>query len=93
MRERHCERFLNKEFHSDRIYSPVPSVVEEVQVFGNILRSIAEEGEMCFLDLITLRFTIDLIGRTTLDSLLQIQYNALADSMLAKLAAKIPMLR
>ena len=57
---------FNKGFHSDRIMSLVPGMVQEVLVYIETLRSLAEKNEICFLDPITLRFTIDMIGKTIL---------------------------
>ncbi|OAX82916.1 hypothetical protein ACJ72_02723 [Emergomyces africanus] len=78
---------FNKAFHSDRIMSFVPGMVEEVLVYAETLRGLAETREMCFLDPITLRFAIDLIGKSILNSSLGAQrgYNALADGMLSQI--------
>lgn len=57
---------FNKAFHSDRVMSLVPDIVQEVLVYAQTLRGLAETGELCFLDPITLRFTIDVIGKTIL---------------------------
>ncbi|KAH8698046.1 sterigmatocystin biosynthesis P450 monooxygenase StcS [Phaeosphaeriaceae sp. PMI808] len=78
---------FNKGFHSERMYSLVPSMVEEVQVFARTLRGLAEKGEVCFLDPITLRFMIDMIGKTALNTSLHAQtgYNTLADGMLSQI--------
>lgn len=57
---------FNKAFHSDRVMSLVPGIVQEVLVYAQTLRGLAETGELCFLDPITLRFTIDVIGKTIL---------------------------
>lgn len=57
---------FNKGFHSERIMSLVPGIVQEVQVYAETLHGLAAKGQMCFLDPITLRFTIDMIGKTIL---------------------------
>lgn len=44
----------------------VPSMVEETMTYVKTLRGYAERREMCFLDPVTLRFMIDMIGRTML---------------------------
>ncbi|KAL5377601.1 hypothetical protein DPSP01_009655 [Paraphaeosphaeria sporulosa] len=77
---------FNKGFHSERMYSLVTSMVEEVQVFATDLRGYAARGEICLLDPLTLRFAIDVIGRTVLNTSLHAQtgYNELADSMLSQ---------
>jgi len=78
---------FNKGFDSDHMYSLVPNMVEEVKVFAQTLQNIAVKEELCFLDPTTLRFTIDMIGRTVLNASLKAQtgYNALADGMLSQL--------
>lgn len=57
---------FNKGFHGDRIMSLVPGIVEETLVYAATLRDLAKKDEMCYLDLITLRYTIDMIGKTIL---------------------------
>jgi cytochrome P450 len=78
---------FNKGFHSERMYGLVPSMLDEIRVFAEKLRDYAAKDELCFLDPITLRFTIDMIGRTVLNSSLNAQsgYNALADGMLSQI--------
>ena len=76
-----------KGFHSDRINSLVPGMVQEALTYAKTLRDVAKKGEMTFLEPITLRFTIDMIGKTILNSSLGAQtgYNALADGMLSQI--------
>jgi cytochrome P450 len=57
---------FNKGFHSDHINSLVPGIIEEVSVYTEILRAAAKKGEMLFLEPLTLRFMIDVIGKTIL---------------------------
>jgi cytochrome P450 len=78
---------FNKGFQNEYIMSIVPSMVEETMVYAETLCGLAAAGTMCFLDPITLRFAIDMIGRTILNSSLGAQrgYNALADSMLSQI--------
>lgn len=78
---------FNKGFHSDRMYGLVPGMLDEVQVFVEVLRKHALKDELCYLEPLTLRFMIDMIGRTVLDTSLhaQVAYNALADSMLSQI--------
>lgn len=77
---------FNKAFHSEHMYSLVPSMAEETQVFAKTLRRLVDRG-ICFLDPVTLRFTIDLIGRTVMNTPLGAQtgYNTLADGMLSQI--------
>jgi len=77
---------FNKGFHGDRIMSLVPGMVEETKVYAETLKDLAEKGEMCFLDPLTLRFAIDVIGKMILNSSLGSQrgYNPLADGMLGQ---------
>jgi len=75
---------FNKGFRGDLMYSLVPHIVEEVQVFSNTLRGLAQKNEMAFLDPITLRFKIDVIGKTVLNAKINAQmgYNIIADTFL-----------
>jgi len=57
---------FNKGFHSEHIYSLVPGMIEEVGVYANTLRAAAKKGEMMFLEPLTLRFMIDVIGKAVL---------------------------
>ena len=57
---------FSKGFHSERIMSLVPGIVEETSIYAETLRGLAEKGEMCFLDPVTQRFTIDMIGKNIL---------------------------
>jgi cytochrome P450 len=57
---------FNKGFHSDRINSLVPGIVQETMVYANTLRTLAKKGELVLMESITLRFTIDVIGKTIL---------------------------
>lgn len=79
---------FNKGFTSERMYSLVPGMIEEVQVYADNLRNLAAKNEICYLEPITLRFTLDMIGRTVLNTSLNAQreYNALADGMLSQLS-------
>ncbi|KAM7222488.1 sterigmatocystin biosynthesis P450 monooxygenase [Rhypophila decipiens] len=83
---------FNKGFQADRILSLVPAMVQETQVYADTLRALAAKGEMCFLEPVTLRFTIDMIGKTVLNTTLGAQkgYNALADGMLSQLRWHAP---
>lgn len=57
---------FSKGFGSDHILSLVPGMVREASVYCEILRSLAQQGDMFYLDPTTLRFTMDLIGKTIL---------------------------
>ncbi|KAK4213585.1 sterigmatocystin biosynthesis P450 monooxygenase StcS [Rhypophila decipiens] len=78
---------FNKGFQGDHIMSFVPAMVQETMVYAETLSKAAAKGEICFLDPITLRFTIDMIGRTILNINLGAQkgHNVLADSMLSQI--------
>ncbi|MCJ1310707.1 hypothetical protein MMC25_004373 [Agyrium rufum] len=62
-------------------------MVDETAVYCETLMQMARKGEMFYLDLTTLRFTIDVIGKTILNAHLGAQhgYNTLADCMLNQL--------
>jgi cytochrome P450 len=78
---------FNKGFQSDRMYSLVPSMVQETQVFAGTLRGLAKKGIICSLDPIILRFMIDIIGKTAMNTSLHTQagYNPLSDGMLSQI--------
>ena len=57
---------FSKGFSSDHVLSLVPGMVDETLVYCDTLRSLARQGDMFFLDTTTLRFTIDVIGKTIL---------------------------
>ncbi|KAL9594371.1 MAG: hypothetical protein Q9219_007065 [cf. Caloplaca sp. 3 TL-2023] len=78
---------FSKAFSAENIVSLVPHIVEETLVYRDTLRGLAKQGAMFHLDLITLRFTIDVIGKTILNAQLQAQkgYNTLADCMLSQI--------
>ena len=61
---------FSKGFSNDHILSLVPGIVKETVVYSETLRSLARKGEMFYLDTLTLRFTMDIIGRTILYLLL-----------------------
>ncbi|KAF2870279.1 sterigmatocystin biosynthesis P450 monooxygenase StcS [Massariosphaeria phaeospora] len=79
---------FNKGFHNVRTMSLVPGIVEETLTYAETLRGLAAKGEMCFLEPVTLRFTIDMIGKNVLNTSLGAQrgYNPLADGMLSTLS-------
>ncbi|KAF2114036.1 sterigmatocystin biosynthesis P450 monooxygenase StcS [Lophiotrema nucula] len=78
---------FNKGFHSDRIMSLVPNMIEETATYANVLRGIAAKGEMVLLEPFTLKFTVDIIGKNVLNTSLRSQggYNPLADGMMSTL--------
>jgi hypothetical protein len=55
-----------KGFSEQHIFSLVPGIVKETKVYMETLRGLARKGEMFSLDTTTLRFTMDMIGRTIL---------------------------
>ncbi len=57
---------FNKGFSSDHILSLVPGMAQQTSVYCNTLRMLAREGDLFYLDPTTLRFTMDLIGKTIL---------------------------
>ena len=57
---------FNKGFSSDNLSSFVPGMVEETVKYRDTLMSLAQSGKLFQLDSVTLRFTIDFIGRTVL---------------------------
>ncbi len=57
---------FNKGFSPDHILSLVPGMAKETSVYCSTLRKFAQKGDLVQLDPTTLRFTMDLIGRTIL---------------------------
>ena len=57
---------FNKGFSTEQVTNLVPHVLRETEVYKEILRGLARNEEMFYLDLITLRFTMDVIGQTIL---------------------------
>jgi cytochrome P450 len=57
---------FSKGFNTEHILSLVPGMVKETLVYSETLRSLASKGDMFFLDTTTLRFTMDMIGKTIL---------------------------
>ena len=55
-----------KGFSTEHVTSLVPHVLRETKVYKERLRKLAREGEMFYLDLVTLRFMSDVMGRTIL---------------------------
>ncbi|MCJ1420219.1 hypothetical protein MMC32_006576 [Xylographa parallela] len=78
---------FNPAFSAANLLTQVPHMVEETLVYRKVLESHAKSGDMFQLDNTTLRFTLDLIGRSVLDTRLHAQegYNALADALLSQI--------
>lgn len=57
---------ISKAFSADQNLSLVPGMVDKTLVYMDILRALSLKNWMFYLDPKTLRFTIDVIGRTIL---------------------------
>lgn len=57
---------FNKGFNAEHTLSLIPGIIKETLVYSETLRDFARKGEMFYLDTTTMRFIMDLIGRTTL---------------------------
>jgi len=57
---------FSKAFSTEHVLSLIPEMVDETMVYSETLRRLAEEKKLFHLDLVTLRFTIDVIGKTIL---------------------------
>ena len=55
-----------KGFSTEQVTSLVPHVLKETKVYKETLRELARKEEMFYLDLVTLRFMSDVMGRTVL---------------------------
>ncbi|KAL8833872.1 MAG: hypothetical protein Q9170_004049 [Blastenia crenularia] len=80
-------QIFNKGFSNDQTTNMVSHVLKETEVYKKTLRRFAKQEKMVFLDLVTLRFTMDVIGQTILNVSLGAQqgYNVLADSMMSQI--------
>ncbi|KAI4193837.1 MAG: hypothetical protein LQ348_002763 [Seirophora lacunosa] len=78
---------FNKGFSTEQVTNLVPHVIHETEVYKDRLRDLAKSETFFYLDLITLRFTMDVIGRTILNAPLGAQkgYSVLADSMMSQI--------
>ncbi len=57
---------FTKGFSPDHILSLVPGIVDDTLVYRDTLQDLARKKTMFHLDLVTLRFTIDAIGKAIL---------------------------
>ena len=57
---------FNKAFSAEHVLSLVPDMIDETLVYSETLQKHSKEEKMFYLDLTTLRFTIDVIGKTIL---------------------------
>ena len=88
---KHWRAVFNKGFSTEVISSLVPSMIEATVTYQDILKDLALEGELFQLDPVTLRFTLDFIGKTVMNaSLGQREDNILADSMLSQISWLAP---
>ncbi|KAH9224746.1 sterigmatocystin biosynthesis P450 monooxygenase StcS [Leptodontidium sp. 2 PMI_412] len=78
---------FNKGFSAEHFLSLVPSMVKETIVYAQTFRDLAQKGEMFSLDSTSLRYVMDVIGRTILNAELGSQrgHNTLADCMISQI--------
>ena len=57
---------FNKGFSTEHTISLVPAMITTTSIYSNTLRKLAQKGDMFSLDKITLRFTMDLVGKIIL---------------------------
>ena len=57
---------FNKAFSAEHVLSLVPDMIDETLAYSETLQKHSKEEKMFYLDLTTLRFTIDVIGKTIL---------------------------
>ena len=74
---------FNSGFSAGYILQQTPHIVDEAEVYVEVLREHARHGDMFSLDDVTCWYTMDIIGAVTLDSRLQSQrqHNPLATAM------------
>ncbi|TEY37144.1 hypothetical protein BOTCAL_0529g00010 [Botryotinia calthae] len=59
---------FNKAINNEHFQKLVPGMVKQIEVYKDILREHAEKSDMFYLDTTTLRFTMDLIGKTIMNT-------------------------
>ena len=57
---------FSKGFSTENVTNLVPHVLRETQVYKERLKNLARKKEMFYLDLVTLRFMVDVMGMTLL---------------------------
>ena len=57
---------FSKGFSTEHVTNLVPHVLSETELYKERLRDLARKGEMFYLDLVTLRFMVDVMGQTIL---------------------------
>ncbi len=57
---------FSKGFNSNNFVSQLPGMIEEAKIYVKSLRDLALKGEMFYLDLVSLRFMMVMIGKTLL---------------------------
>ena len=57
---------FNRGFSTEHVTNLVPQVLRETEVYKERLKDLASKREMFYLDLVTLRFMVDVMGRTIL---------------------------
>ena len=88
---KHWRAVFNKGFSTEVLSSLIPGMIEATETYCDILRDLASKGELFQLDPVTLRFTLDFIGKTVMNaSLGQKESNVLADSMLSQISWLAP---
>ena len=78
---------FNPGFSASHLMQLVPLIVEETEIFCQVLAEKAEKGERFLMEGVTTRLTIDIISRITLDHKLgsQRQSNELADAFISQI--------
>lgn len=74
---------FNPGFSLSHIMTLVPSIVEEMMIFKNILQAHAEKGDIFHLEEMSLNLTIDIIGRVVMDHKFnsQLAYNDMTSAL------------
>ena len=57
---------LSKGFNNEHFVSHLPGMIKETKIYAETLRNFARKEEMFYLDLVSLRFMMDMIGKTLL---------------------------
>jgi hypothetical protein len=57
---------ISKGFNNEHFNPHLAGMIEEVKTYAETLRVLAGNGQMFYLDLVTLRFIMDIIGKTLL---------------------------
>ncbi|KAB5570736.1 cytochrome P450 [Coniochaeta sp. 2T2.1] len=85
---KHWRNNFNPGFRASNIMDMVPTMIEEVRTYRDIIHQHAKTGDMFPLELPTLAMSMDIIGRVVMDEKFnsQREYNPLCEGLIDQLA-------